>query len=270
VRRSFVGLITLSFFIIGTLCFGAGGAGDIANLIERLDKEPDIRVIRDIAALKENGKSAGPSLVRFLWHDDWDMRVGAARAMGYIGYTEAIPELIKLLGTDHDWRLIYASVQSLGRLHAAEAVPALTDISTSYWYPPVREAAQKAVLAITQGSQYPSRYHQSNFAFEFFDYEEIAITQNRQAAKDEYEKKVQSAGSEKDSLDNAQLKKLAYKVDMRPFIAAPEPKKGDFTKVQVPGAGVRVKDGYLVGSSRGGWGGELVFINSKGKQTTLL
>lgn len=130
-RRSFVGLITLSFFIIGAVCFGAGNA-DIANLIERLNKKPDILVIRDIAALKENGKSAGPSLVRCLWHDDWDVRVAAASAMGYIGYAEAIPELIKLLGTDHDWRLVYVSVQSLGRLHAAEAVPALTDISTSY------------------------------------------------------------------------------------------------------------------------------------------
>jgi len=66
VRRSFVGVIALSFFIIGTLCFGTGAAGDIVNLIERLNREPDILVIRDIAALKENGKSAGPSLVHFL------------------------------------------------------------------------------------------------------------------------------------------------------------------------------------------------------------
>jgi len=271
VRHTFIGLLTVFLLLVGKLCFGAGNAEDISSLIERLNNKPDILVFRDIAALKENGRSAGPSLVRFLWDNDWDTRLGAARALGFIGYTESISDLIKLLGTDNDWRLIYVSVESLGRLHAAEAVPALTEVSTTSWYPKVREAAKKALLSITRGSQYSPKYPQNNFAFEFFEYEEIAVSPNSQIVTNEYEKQVRShRGKEKDSLKKAQLQKLAYRVDMRPFIAAPEPRKGDFARKQIPNAGIRLKDGYLVGSSRGEWGGELVFINSKGKKVTLL
>lgn len=252
-----------------------GAPQAVTALLQRLNEKhgmiDNMIVFRDIAALKENGKSAGPSLTRFLWDNDWDVRVGAARTIGYIGYTEAIPELIKLLNTNHDWRLIYVSVESLGRLQAGQAVPTLTDVSTNYWYPPVRDAAKKAILVITEGNQYGSKYHPGNFAFEFFDYMNVERADNQPAQENNGPQSSRHYRIDKDALSATQLAKLAYKVDMRPFVAVPpEEENTDFTETQVPDVGLKVTHGYLVGCSRGEWGGELVFIDSKRKVTTVL
>jgi hypothetical protein len=224
----------------------------LGNLLKRLEVDPELTVFRDIAALGENGKAAGPTLGRFLGNSDWDVRLGAARALGYVGYAEAVPELIKLLNEKDDWRLVYVSVESLGRLRRAEAVEELTRLSKEHWFPPVRDAAEKAVLVINGKDTYqPDR--RFNFAHEFFSYQNARSRKAKRNADRSYV-------NQPDELDKSQLAKLAYKVRLSPNL---EPNL-------VPDVGIKVDDGYLVGFDQGEFGGGLVFVDLAGNQSRPL
>jgi len=154
----------------------------------------------------------------------------------------------------------------LGRLHCTEAIPSLTEISKTYWYPPVREAAEKAIRAITQRSKNESPNNQSDFEPEFFDYM-FGISCSYKYTEDFGENNDRSS-THGDYIDSDELKKLVYKYNLSFFLLDAAELE---TEEKLPGVvGVRVSNGYLVGSYRGEWGGKLVFIDSKGKQTILL
>ena len=75
-----------------------GSPEAVPLLVKKLEAKSDILVLRDIARLGARGRSAGPTLLRFLENQDWDMRVGVVRTLGYIGYDEAADDLVKMLG----------------------------------------------------------------------------------------------------------------------------------------------------------------------------
>ena len=129
--------------------------------------------VRDIANLHERGRSAGPAVLPYLEHSDWDLRVAAARALGYIGYSPAADGLIKLLDCEEDWRVVLSAVESLARLNAHKALPKLAVISRSHWYPPVRRMAARAVKSLKSGAPFKSGFENENFPTEFFGYEEL-------------------------------------------------------------------------------------------------
>lgn len=244
----------------------------VTGLLRRLEVEPSLPVFRDIALLKENGKAAGPTVVAYLRHDNSGIRIAAARALGYVGYAEASPDLTKLLHAD-DWRLVHVSAESLGRLHARDAVGPLGEIAKSHWYPVVREAAKKAIRVIQGKASYESRYHPKNFPLEFFDYFGAGVFDNPEAAEDARPNRNRSLVDQKDRLSPEQLKKLTYNVEIVSLGTSKDDRSAErrvTTRPQVPSVGLKVDGGYLVGSDRGEWGGELVFIDAEGKQTTLL
>jgi HEAT repeat protein len=130
-------------------------------LLDRMNENPKqiLVYIYQLAALKESGKAAGPTLVRYLKHESWTVRFYSAHSLGFIGYTEAGPVLIDLLKTNYDWQLVIAAVDSLGRLKVRDAIPSLTYVKKNHWYYRVRDAAAKAILAITKNKSYESKNH---------------------------------------------------------------------------------------------------------------
>ena len=165
---------------IRDVCAGAimaiGSPDAVPFLIQKLKSETDASAItydlRDIAELHERGRAAGPALLPYLDGPAWDVRAAAVRALGYIGYKPAADALIKMLDCQEDWRVALGSAESLGRLHAQKALPALARISQSYWYPPVREIAAVAIESIRDGAPFKSGFEFQNPPLEFFDYEE--------------------------------------------------------------------------------------------------
>lgn len=209
--------------------------------------DPDGRMIlmRDIAALKTRGKSAGSSVAKYLNDDDWNLRVGAARALGYIGYDDAAEGLINLLSVHDDWRLVLSTAESLGRLKVERALPALKVVATAHWYPPVREAAQNAIESIHSGVVAESKYHPQNFAFEFFGYEGV--------------------GEKMEMLEIEDVNSIRFALDStqdQPLTVVIKDEDGTVKRSQL--RGVKVEDGYLVGSNRGEWGGEITFVDTSG------
>jgi HEAT repeat protein len=228
-----------------TAILGIGSAEAVPILVESLEAEPKRHVLCDIAALKLRGRAAGPTLVKYLDSDDWDVRIGAARALGYIGYEEASNHLAKLLNCNDDWRVVLSAAESLGRLKAKSAIPGLLQISTNHWYPPVRESAAMSLKSIREGDPLPSRWPPENFSFEFYDYEH--------------------AGRQMEYFNCEEAKRIRFTIAKTPdqSLTVTTKQKDGGKKVETC-RGVKVEGGYLVGSDNGEWGGEITFIDLQG------
>ncbi|MBN1507873.1 MAG: HEAT repeat domain-containing protein [Sedimentisphaerales bacterium] len=252
---------------------GMGVPEALPVLVKRLTEKPDRRVFSAIAGLGDSGRAAGPALVPYLSSNDWDIRIEAAKAMGHIGYREGIPPLVKLLKTEDDWRLVYVSAESLGRLHAADAIPALTDVSKGHWYRHVRAAAEKAILVIQDKMTYMAQDREAKAKAMLLPSDFVGIeTWDDASAERDLRRNHPPYVDQPDHLNKEQLKKLAYKAQVG---CVDSTEAGAVTtRVQtverVPQVGIRVADGFLLGSNRGEFGRELVLVDSSGRQTTLL
>jgi HEAT repeat protein len=252
----------------------------------RLRQGPNDIVLRDLAETGPAARDAGSEVVRLLANDDPDIRIATARALGFIGYEPAAGALVGLLNDRIDPRLGRVAAESLGRLHAQVALPALDEAAKSHWYPPVREAASVAARHIRDGSPYESPWGDGNFAFEFFAYQDMGMN-GPECAKFA----ARQIGEPKSSKlyeheSPAALKKLAYMSTILGYGPAEESPVDSKDKVievtpdnmvehrnlveQVPHVALRVDGGWLVGSDRGEWGGELMFIGDDGVKQLVL
>ncbi len=219
----------------------------VADLLRRLEVEKEyLLVFLEIATLRKEAISAGPALAQCLADDSWDVRVFAARAIGFVGYKEASPDLIKFLDEKDDWRQVFVAAESLGLLSVPEAIDPLTRLSENHWYPPVRDKAKQA-LRMMRGEQ----TGRSGF------YQDTKVPDPLVSYKNGEYKTRRSYVSEQDSLDKAQLEKLVYKAAV---LRGMEPNR-------IPEVGLKVTGGYLVGLDLGEFGGDVVFIDSSGQQT---
>lgn len=264
---------------------GSTLAGDI--FAERLRKEPNVYLLRDLAEAGHAGRASGPVLIELLGHPDWEVRQGAARALGFIGYELAADALVPLLDEPTDVRLNWIAAESLGRMRAKSAELALQRAAESHWFPAVREAAATALAAIRTGKPYENRFHRDNFAFEFFSYQSMAgempacRTPELRIVKEPRERKLHA------STDSVRLAKLAYASTIVSYGAVEDlngtAKPGEVIELtskntvehrqvvsQTPDVALSVDNGWLVGSDRGEWGGELAFIGDDGLNQTIL
>jgi HEAT repeat protein len=129
-----------------------------------------ILIIRDISEMGSNAFEAGSSIIKYISDSNWDLRVASARALGYIGYKPAIPELIELLKYEPDWRLTYVSILSLGMLNAHEAIPQLKETKDNHWYSLIREASKQMISNIIDSTPHIIINPNPNFADDFFSY----------------------------------------------------------------------------------------------------
>ena len=232
------------------------GSAEAAPIFSRmLEQAPDHRdqtlLLRDIAALRAHGKAAGAAVAKRLSDENWDVRVQAARALGYIGYEDATDALIALLKRKDDWRLVLSAAESLGRLKSERALPALSVVSKYHWFPPVREAALTAAKII-RGEPIPKAEDSgNNFASDFFEYEHAGARMEWLAEDDARLIRFPLAAAPDKDVENA-IRKFRHRGTGGPM------------------CGVKVKDGYLIGADEGEFGGELSFFDSKGKSRHII
>ncbi len=243
---------------------GIGTADAVPIMIEQLKTWPREIVLRDIAALRENGRSAGPVVATLLSDPDWDVRVAAARTLGYIDYQAGGTVLRGALADPNDWRLVYVAAESLGRLHDRSAVLDLKKVEAAHWSPVVRQSAHKAVDVILGRDAYTSRWHPSNFPFEYFEYQNASFGpadddgSGATAAKFENEPGV---------LTPEEREKIKCSFEI---VGYDEKGRNSHPVMAVPSCAFRVPGGYLVGIDRGEWGGQLMFRSEEGKCEVLL
>jgi HEAT repeat protein len=220
-------------------------------LVKELDTNPSLIGFRNIAALKSHGRDAGPALMKYLQDPDWDLRVGAIRALGYVGYEPSAEALAMQLICVEDWRIVLSAAEALARLHGAQAIPELTRISHDHWYPPVRTKAALAIDIIKHEGHLESKFPRENFPFEFFDYEH--------------------AGEKMEMLEASEIEHatLAFeKPSAQPLSMRIKNSYGHITN-EVHKA-VAVDGGFLVPSDLGEWGGGTAFVDSNGNSHPVI
>ncbi|MBL9202400.1 MAG: HEAT repeat domain-containing protein [Opitutaceae bacterium] len=221
-----------------------------AILATQLRRTPSDLLLLHVAKLRENGRAASPVVAKLLNHEDWDVRVAAARALGYIGATDAADDLRKALSDPGDWRVVYSAAQSLGRLKAASAVTDLEAISQRHWHGAVKSAAAKAARVIQGAESYESRVPEAHSWFEFFDHTTV---QSGGAALNPSTLRFQSV---LEPLSESERRDLAVAELAGPNVA--------------PRAWLRLgTHGHLLGTDLGEFGGELVFRDASGARHTI-
>ncbi|MBN2162343.1 MAG: hypothetical protein JXR25_15125 [Pontiellaceae bacterium] len=216
------------------VCMRSALSGQI--LAERLRKSPGRATLLDIAWIgKAAAKDTGPEVLRILENSTWETRRAAAHTLGAIEYKESTPALCTLLNEPHDVILNWIAANSLGKLHAKSATEALQKTAENHWHPAVRMEAKLALKNMYSSEPYDSDSHR--LEIEEKDLPE-APTKQTNATPPEV------------------LEKLAYEITI-PSTVTP-------TITQIPDVALRVENGWLAGSSRGEWGGELRFIGDNG------
>ena len=162
----------------------------LSQLTKRLEEAKnafEIKIVlRDIARMGVDANEAGETVLKYLKYygtalpvrgeepragsDSWAVHVAAARTLGYIRYSPAVPALRAALFFKPDWRLNWAAAESLGMLKSAPSVEQLRKIAATHWYKPVRDAANKAVMIIEGRPEAEDKQKYVNFSIEYSQY----------------------------------------------------------------------------------------------------
>lgn len=205
--------------------------------------------MRELAELGAAGRKEAPYVLERLRDEDWDLRVEAARTLGRIGYTDAIPQLLKAI-TPNDWRLAYEAMVSLVELKAPQADAVLNNIAKDYWLPGIAETAQ----ALAEGRPPPESASIMSFRLTL----DICNAKADQTL-------IPRCSSPSDEADNMRYtdERNAYGHRFwRKFRAHPSMDGARKARLTLD-----VQDGKLIGTNHGEWGGEIGFIDEKTNET---
>jgi HEAT repeat protein len=248
-----------------------------ALLAARLARNPSTTTIEDVARAGAVAKEATPTLRRLLQAEDRDVRVAAARALGYIDGREAIPDLVALLRDDADLRLPWAAAEALGRLRARTATMALAGAAKTHWHPAVREKAAAALALMekppgAEDADFEGLHPKERWrAFVWLHSPPLPSKQCDTSLQRLPEPTVRLELPR----DRTRLEALAYAPSAFGFGTPPPPPPPPMPGAKpepppeppryAPHLAVRVEDGWLAAADRGEWGGELVFVPDHGK-----
>ena len=229
-----------------------GGDASVDLLAEALaDSNRRTWTLRDIASHGPSVRKVGPHVEALLADRDPEVRVAAARTLGFIAYAEASPALVAALQDPADWRLVHSAARSLGRLRSKDAREALEATAAQHWYPPVRDVARTALRSIDGAEPVP--VPAERFAQEFFDLGQVPGVHGSCDATVSSPLVPRKVKRFTRAESPALAKRLTYDVPARD-------RKGPFE----PDVGLRVPGGWLMGSDHGEFGGELTFRPDRG------
>ncbi|MDP0501379.1 MAG: HEAT repeat domain-containing protein [Verrucomicrobiota bacterium JB022] len=214
--------------------------------------------LRDIAERGASMKPLGASVAAFLESEDPRARAAAAATIGFIGYDSAVPELKACLTEEHNWCLVFAAAEALGRLNARSALPELKRVAKCFWYPPVREASRNAVSAIEGEAKYD--------VVEIGGRMELIVAFNKHehaSLRSAHEQDEQSTlpitiyTEEPSQLSPDQLKTFTYKFER---VGSGAEGEETWWEEELPVCGLQLDEGYLLGYDGGEWGGGLLYF----------
>jgi hypothetical protein len=245
-----------------------GGPGTKAVLESSLDAAEDKPIaLRDLAVLGEAGREAGPAVERLLDSQEPEVRVAAARTLGFIGYGQSQLALQAALEDEDDWRLVYAAADALGRLRAAEARGAPQATATGALVPTRTTGCPNRAFRF--GGEVPLRL--------FVRTPQLRVglllvracggkvfSLRRRSALPCPAAAFRLAPSDKPA---SLAERLAYDREIRSF-GADGPRTT--RRRTIPSVGLRVDGGWLVGANEGEWGGELVLKSDAGATAMVL
>jgi hypothetical protein len=248
-------------------------AGMLISGLDRENHEPAIfnsnfAVFRDLSELGLAANGVGAEVIDYLTSTSWEDRIHAAVTLGYIGYFQAIPELLKLLSNEYDWQQTYAAIKSLHLLADKSTIPMIEKVANTHWYAPLREYAQKVSVSMRSNKTYEPKHHADNFAFYFLDYQRLK-QENHVCDQEDYMQVSEPIEIKQYASVEAELVSFQYKNPVcsnnhyEDYCASSQ-------STISPSLAAKFGEKWLIGDNRGEWGGELiVFEDGKAVKTLL-
>ncbi|TMP35301.1 HEAT repeat domain-containing protein [Pseudoalteromonas rubra] len=245
-------------------------------LVRKLNREKtgpagfdsNLMVFRDLSEMGQAANSVGGDVMAYLNSESWEDRIHSSVTLGYIGYHQAIPELLQRISNEVDWQQAYAAIKALHLLADHATIPHIKTVAKTHWYKPLREYAQKTVVSMQARKALKSKYHPDNFASEFLDYQQLS-EENHTCDKTDYAMvsepvEVKQYGGREKKLESFQYKNpMCISKAYSDYCASP-------MSFVVPSLAVRFGGKWLTGANRGEWGGELVvFADNETTETVL-
>lgn len=237
-------------------------------------------LLDQLSAFGLEAKAAAPEIKDLLASDDDYLRALAAETLLSINPEYAIPVLLKQMHQPTDAKLSYLIALQLGDWPTAEVKQALERVASSYWYPPVRAAAQKSLQKLAKSAK--TVVQQNALIGHRFDEEDLLAVRCELAPLQKItEPRKQKLYQEQ---DEKQLTALAYWLPNSQFQSDAEASEDASLVLQqlnkwpqnpkriehLPNLALRVADGWLTGRQRGEWGGELMYISDSGAKQLVV
>lgn len=266
----------LSAHIDRTLvAIGSPLSGEILG--EQLRDGAGFMVLRDIAESGPVAYKAGYQVLEYLDSEHLEVRLMAARTLGFLRFQEAVGLLIPALNDNVDVRMAWVAAESLGRIGDFSALDALRRTARDHWYPPVRRQAQTAIEHMEGRGVYEDRHPNGHFPSEYFAYQHMRVEDCEHVLLGERELPVALKPRRQSKLESLSYPSvvLSYGASDEAEQLADDPDGivevnasniVEFREQieQTPDVAYRVEGGWLLGSNRGEWGGELVYSGDDG------
>ena len=259
------------------IAVGADAAG--LPLAERLRRTRERGLIVEIAELGAVAQAAAPALLEVLDGEDWQMRFSATRALGYLGEAAVAPALQQMLFDPRDVRANWAAAESLGMLRAQSARADLLKASEFHWHPGVRIAAQRALILLDDEAAVLAQLNRWTFFSMADDRAFVCADLDIEAIDESSDRKRYI------DLHPELLAALAYTATNVGY-AVPEMAEADADGIvsvtsdqlirqethfqTLPDVALRLAGGWMAGTNRGEWVGELMWLGDNGERYEVM
>lgn len=231
-------------------------------------------LLDQLSAFGVEAQAAAPVVEDLLASDDDYLRAVAAETLVAINPDYAIPVLLKHMHNPTDAKLSYLIALQLGDWPGTEVKQALERVASSYWYPPVRAAAEKSLQKLAKPAK-PAVQQTVRNAHRFDEEDLQAVRCELAPLQKITEPKKHKLYQEQ---DEKQLSALTYWLPNSQFQSDAEASEDASLILQqldkwsqnpkrieyLPNLALRVADGWLTGRQKGEWGGELMYISDSG------
>jgi virginiamycin B lyase len=245
----------------------------LARLKAASTRREAISVARELSALGPGGREATPLVIERARDASWEDQVEFVDVLASLGDARAVAFLVAGLKSP-SWRVTMAAVRGLGRLGSAAlpALPALEETERKHWLPRLRQYAGEVRASIARGR--PSGATSERLVVG----PEVPA---RGRDGDPGSVVIQSIGGGRDAQAEWLARRPADKSCRWPKAGGQDGwKNGSDLRVELPAklahlarnqrgyfVTYAVDGGLLVGTSRGEWGGEVVWVKDGREQT---
>ena len=258
----------------------------VEGVLDITEEEALTNLLRAVSNEGRDVYSVGPEIIKLLSSEKKEIRLTAIGVLGDIGYTPAIDDIANFLDDPRDIRANDKAAVVLAKLKSEDSIDLLNRTLGEHWYPPVKEQLKRSISFIKGESD---RIVEERLAleipFRYFRYDvrcdEIYHTKIKEPEEIKiYDKKIlkdltfKSEYTEYGLLEELPELKLENanewfetKYEHIEELGWVEVKKISSPELYMAR---RVDGGIFLGTNRGEFGGDLVFVDDHGNEQTVL
>lgn len=255
--------------------------------VKKLVSNPSVDLIEKASALGIKAQPLGVALLALTKHEDLATRIASVTALGKIKFIPAVGLLLTYARNTDDLPTARAAVISLGAMQAIAAREEIEEILDTHWYPPIVDAAGRALHAINSGGSetFVDDSEEVSLPFRFFSDGEYFIMARCLAVVGQPiqdDKRLKRHGEKTEG----GLPEFEYTYEkVSTVFEAPDTESENLIRVKalddgrfelresvriVPSVALKAGEGWFLGAGQDGRSGSLVYLSHAGETSVLL